>query len=152
MCSGYQGKNDDIRAIYGAGNYFRSPEYKKLEMLSHTRHSQGQSRKKDHVTKFHEYVPSIDDTFTKPSSLGERPGFQKRKQNGEAPDLIVDRFAICAGDSTDAAESGNNIASTKPFVSFGDPLESILQEYKFHKLSLLPKVISKSHGKCRKMW
>ena len=96
MCSGYQGKNDNIHAIYGAGNYFRSPEYKKLEMLSHTRHSQGYSRKKDHVTKFHEYVPSIDDTFTKPSNLGERPGFQKRKQNGEAPDLTVDRFAICA--------------------------------------------------------
>ena len=83
-------QNDEIRAIYGAGNYVHSPEYKKFQIPSHTWHSWSESRRKDHITKFYEYEPSIDDTFIKPSSSGRKPGFQKRQQNREAPDMIVD--------------------------------------------------------------
>ena len=40
--------------------------------------------------------------------------------------MIVDRFAICDDNTTDVAESENNIASTNPsFASFGDSTESI---------------------------
>lgn len=43
--------------------------------------------------------------------------------------MIADRFAICAGNSIDAAERGNSIASTNPsFASFGDHLQNIPQE------------------------
>ena len=83
-------QNDEIRAIYGAGNYVHLPEYKKFQIPSHTWHSWSESRRKDHITKFYEYEPSIDDTFIKPSSSGRKPGFQKRQQNREAPDMIVD--------------------------------------------------------------
>lgn len=43
--------------------------------------------------------------------------------------MIVDRIATCAGNSTDAAGSGKNIASTNPsFASFGGFLQNIPQE------------------------
>ena len=117
-------QNDEIRAIYGAGNCVLSPEYKKFQIPSHTWHSWSESRRKDHVTKFYEYKLSIDDTFIKPSSSGRKSRFQKRQQSREA--LIVDRFSICDENTTDAAENENNIASTNAsFISFGDPRENI---------------------------
>ena len=65
--------------------------------------------------------------------------------------MTVDRFSICDDNTTDGAESENNIASTNPsFISFVDPRENIPQEYELHKRSLLPKAISKCQGKCGK--
>ena len=123
-------QNDEIRAINGAGNYVLSPEDKKFQIPSHTWHSWSESRRKD-VRKFYEYEPS-----------GQKSRFQKRQQNREASDMIVDRFAICDENTTDAAESENNIVSTNPsFISFGDLRENIPQEYELHKGSLLPKAM-----------
>ena len=143
-------QNDKIRAIYSAGNYILSTEYKRFEIPSHTWHSWKESRRKDHVTKFYECEPSIDDMFIKPSSSGRKLGCQKRQQNQEAPGMIVDRFSIC-DENTDAAESENNIASTNAsFILFVDPCENIPQEYELQQCSLLPKAISKCQGKCGK--
>ena len=59
--------------------------------------------------------------------------FQKRQQNREAPDMIVARFSICDDNTTDGAESENNIASTNPsFISFVDR-GNIPQEYELDK-------------------
>ena len=65
--------------------------------------------------------------------------------------MIVDRFSICNDNTTDAAESENNLASTNlSFILFGDPRENIPQEYKLHKHLLLPEATSKCQGKCGK--
>ena len=107
-------QNDKICAIYGAGKYVLLPKYKEFQILSHTWHSWSDLRRKDHVTKFYEHEPSTDDTFIKTSNSRQKSGFQKRQQNREARDMIVDRFSICDENTTDGAESGNNIASTSP--------------------------------------
>lgn len=140
-------QNDKICAIYGAGNYVLLPKYVEFQILSHTWHSWSDLRRKDHVTKFYEHEPSIDDTFIKTSSSGQKPGFQKRQQNREARDMIVDRFSICVENTTDGAESENKIASTSPsFISFVDPRENIPTQSELHKRVLLPKC----QGKCGK--
>ena len=51
--------------------------------------------------------------------------------------MIVDRFSNCDENTTDGAESGNNIASTSPsFILFVDPRENIPPESEFHKSTL----------------
>ena len=74
LCSGYEGKNDEIRAVCGAGDYVLSPEYKSFRCQVTLGIPRVSQEKKDHVTKSYEYEPSIDDTFTKPPSSGQRPG------------------------------------------------------------------------------
>lgn len=113
------------------------PKYKEFKILSHTWHSWSDLRRKYHVTKFYEHEPSIDDTFIKTSSSGQKSGFQKRQQNREACDMSVDRFSICDENTTDGAESENNIASTSPsFISFVDPRENIPPQSEPHKKTL----------------
>lgn len=45
-------ETDEVRAIYGAGNYVLSNEYKIFKVQSHLWHSWSTDRKQDHVEKF----------------------------------------------------------------------------------------------------
>lgn len=45
-------ENDEVRAIYGAGNYVLSNSYKVFQVPSHIWHSWSGDRKKDHIEKF----------------------------------------------------------------------------------------------------
>ena len=42
-------ENDEVRAIYGAGNYVLSNRYKVFQVQSHIWHSWSGDRKKDHI-------------------------------------------------------------------------------------------------------
>ena len=46
---------------------------------------------KDHISKFRQYSPTVDDTFAKPFNSGRKPGYQRRQRNVSGPDIIVDR-------------------------------------------------------------
>ena len=45
-------ENDEVRAVYGAGNYVLSNPYKKFQVQSHIWHSWSEERKRDHIDKF----------------------------------------------------------------------------------------------------
>ena len=68
-------ENDEIRALYGAGNYCLSPQYRKFQVASHVWHSWSKERNADHLRKFREYVPSISDTFRMPANAGRKPSY-----------------------------------------------------------------------------
>ena len=58
-------ENDEILAVYGQGNYLLSPDYKDFKRPSHVWHSWTPERRDDHLKKFREYRPSLDDSFQK---------------------------------------------------------------------------------------
>ena len=45
-------ENDEVRAIYGAGNYVLSSQYKNFQVQSHVWHAWNENRKRDHIDKF----------------------------------------------------------------------------------------------------
>ena len=139
-------QNDEIRAIYGAGNYVLSPEYKKFQGPSHRWHSWSEQRKKDHISKFHQYSPTVDDTFAKPSNSGRKPGYQRRQRNVSEPNIIVDRSEQVEYDENPITPEEN--ARDSADLSFCDPQEREGKVYELHARSKLPKSGSKCQGKC----
>ena len=139
-------QNDEIRAIYGAGNYVLSPEYKEFQVPSQTWHSWSGQRKKDHISKFHQYSPTVDDTFAKPSNSGRKPGYQRRQRNVSEPDIIVDRSEQVEYDENPITSEENARGSAN--LSFCDPREREGKVYELHVRSKLPKSVSKCQGKC----
>ena len=45
-------ENDEVREIYGAGNYVLSSQYKSFQVQSYVWHSRNEDRKRDHIDKF----------------------------------------------------------------------------------------------------
>ena len=64
--------------------------YKKFLVQSIEWHSWSDSRRRDHVKKFQQYVPCMTDRFSKPKSSGRKPSYQKRHRSLE-PDVVNDR-------------------------------------------------------------
>ena len=69
---------EEIRAIFHGGRYVLSQQYKKFSVESSVWHSWSEERRMNHVKKFCEYIPSISDSFSKPSSSGRKPGQQQK--------------------------------------------------------------------------
>ena len=80
-------ENDEICALYGAGNCCLSPEYQQFQVASHVWHSWSEERKADHLRKFREYVPNISNTFCMPTNAGRKPSYQHRDRNTTEPDI-----------------------------------------------------------------
>ena len=76
--------------MYGAGSYTVNEPYKKFLVQSSEWHSWSDSRRRDHVKKFRQYVPSMTDRFSKPKNSGRKPSYQKRHRSLE-PDVVNDR-------------------------------------------------------------
>ena len=49
--------------------------------------------------KFREYIPSISDSFSKPSNSGRKPGQQKRNRKQQEPDIVIDRDEATTSES-----------------------------------------------------
>ena len=61
-------REDEIRALYGTGNYVLALEFKRFRLLSHIWHSWSEERKKKHIEAFRNHKPTIQNTFTMPSN------------------------------------------------------------------------------------
>ena len=83
---------DEIRALYGAGNYKLAIPYKGFFVPSEKWHGWSATRKQEHLKKFREYSPTITDLFSKPANAGRKPGTIQRKR-GKAVDIemVIDR-------------------------------------------------------------
>ena len=83
---------DEIRALYGAGNYKLAEPYKSFFVSSEKWHGWNSARKQDHLKKFREYKPTPTDLFHKPSNAGRKPGNNQRKRkNVPYVDMVIDR-------------------------------------------------------------
>ena len=115
-------RNDKIRALYGAGKFQESLEYRKLQVASHVLHSWSKKRKADHLRKFREYVPNISDTFRMPANVGRKPSYHHRDRNTTEPDIVVDRI--------EKSTSGNSQHCTiLCTISFRDPRATAKNEF-----------------------
>ena len=79
---------EEVRALYGSGNYSIAEPCKRFCIQSSEWHSWDENRRKDHVRKFRSFVPGKTDLFSKPRNSGRKPCYQKRPKRPE-PDLII---------------------------------------------------------------
>ena len=100
--------SEQVRAIYGAGNYVLSAAYKQFFVPSATSHNWTVERKKDHVIKFRNYKPNVSDNFQKPKNAGRKANYTKRIRTSPNPDIVIDRLE-------EFSASTNNLSS-RPIV------------------------------------
>ena len=112
--------SEEVRALYGTGNYAISPEYRRFIISSAVWHSWNPERRKDHVMKFRSYKPELSDHFQKPANAGRKPNHVVRPRNTGPPDIIVDRHEDIA-----PASQGN--VSTSPISCLIEPASSNLE-------------------------
>jgi len=136
-------ENDEIRALYGAGNYRLANAYSKFQVDSARWHEWGETRRRDHVKKFRSYDPTFTDNFSKPINVGRKPSFQQR-QRKEQPNVISDRIDELTPPFPSAVPEESS--------RFQDPREAE-QEKKFelHFRKDLPRLVKKCQGLCGKV-
>ena len=74
-------ENDEVRAVYGAGNYLHSKDFSKFKVDSARWYGWSESRRRDHVQKQRKFKPTASGDFAKPKNSGRKKGFQKRKRS-----------------------------------------------------------------------
>lgn len=134
-------ENDEVRAVYGAGNYTLSKEFSKFKVDSARWHSWSEIRRRDHIQKFREYKPTTTDSFIKPKNSGRKASFQKRKRN-EEPVIVVDRIEEHSLDVGNDQEEG---------ARFLDPREKQVKQFEIYFRNSLPRSIKRCHGMCGKV-
>ena len=97
---------EEVRALYGSGNYSIAEPYKRFCIQSSEWHSWDENRRKDHVRKFRSFVPGKTDLFSKPRNSGRKPS--KRPKRSE-PDLIIDRHESNANSDKQQTSSQQSI-------------------------------------------
>ena len=100
--------SEEVRAIYGAGNYVLSAAYKQYFVPSATWHNWTVERKKDYVIKFRNYKPNVSDNFQKPKNAGRKANYAKRIRTSPNSDIVIDRLE-------EFSASTNNLSS-RPIV------------------------------------
>ena len=85
-----QQDTEEVRALYDAGSYIVNEPYKKFLVQSNEWHSWNDSRKRDHVKKFRQYVPCMSDRFSESKNSGRKSSYQTRHSSSE-PDVVKDR-------------------------------------------------------------
>ena len=96
-------------------------------------HSMSAKKKMKHVACFRQYVPSLDEHFSKPSTSGRKSNERKRVRKKE-PEIIIDR---------------NNSHSDRAHVMrVENPNASRPVEYQLFLRSLVPRVVERCQGNC----
>lgn len=85
-------QNDETRALYGGGLYKLEKRYKRFSIDSIKWHSMSLEKRKKHVKAFRQYIPTLEDQFTKPARSGKKPCERVRKSKKSFPDTIIDRL------------------------------------------------------------
>ena len=111
-------------------------------------------------------IPSISDSFSKPSNSGRKPGQQKRNRKRQEPDIVIDRHEATTSESLAAVSqaagpsqsqaavpSGSESqATSEGEIRFKDPRVNPPKELNCRRKlrNKLSKKISKCQGKCGK--
>ena len=109
-------------------------------------------------------IPSISDSFSKPSNSGRKPGQQKRNRKRQEPDIVIERHKATTSESLAAVNqaagpsenqaavpSGSESQATpEGEIRFKDPQVNSPKEFELHLRNKLSTKISKCQGKCGK--
>ena len=76
--------------MYGAGSYTVNEPYKKFLVQSNEWYSWSNSKRRNHVNKFGQYVPCMTDRFPKPKTSGRKPTYKNRHRSMKQ-DVFNDR-------------------------------------------------------------
>ena len=126
----------EIRALYGSGFYCLQSEFKKFLDDSakwHTRWSEQQ--RKNHVSAFRAYSPTISDSFTMP--VGRKTGFQQTRPT--EPSARIDRIT-----------DDNQIPTSGLYIRFADPREKPPKVFKPQLRTHLFRSVSRCRVNCGK--
>ena len=142
-------ENDEIRALYGAGNFSLAEEYSKFQVDSARWHNWEESRRRDHVAAFRKYTPTPSDYFAKPKNAGRKANFQKRQRRDEVPTIIIDRL----NEQNQQKEVNSEPSSSEDTVAirFADPRKVPEKQFELHLRNDLPRSIKKCQGMCGKV-
>ena len=91
-------ENDELLALYGAGNFVLSQQYK--NWFAPMWHSWSSERRQRYAKDFRLAQPTIETTFVKPANPGRKPGYTKRVRLMNTPDVVIDRVSSVAPDPT----------------------------------------------------
>ena len=107
---------EEVRALYGAGNFSIAEPYKRFSIQSNVWHSWDDKRRRDHIEKFCNFVPGMTDSFSRPRNSGRKPSYQKRQRCIE-PDVLIDRME----NSSDLYEGSSPLSQQNESLRFPDP-------------------------------
>ena len=165
-------ENNEIMALYGSGNYVLSLPYKRWGFTIW--HSWPPERMNNHLKNFRIFSPTLEQTFSKPSNAGRKPGFKQSKRTQVLPTLVVDhhenagstsadsqnandnqstsndRHENVGSTSADSQNANDNQSTSNEALSFPDTLTKDVKEFELHLRSNLPKSVSRCQGKCGK--
>ena len=153
---------EEIRAIYGAGKYSLSTEFRKFAVDSAIWHSWSLTRKDNHIKAFRDYQPGPSDSFNKPKNAGRKPGSALRQRNPNEPDIVVDRNEENSDESQGIRIRLQKSPGTKQWKSsecsqhsdqtirFQDPRTDQPEEFELHLRNKLSQSIFKCQGNCGK--
>ena len=82
-----------------------SPPYKDWKLPSHIWHSWSPERRERHLKEFRNYVPSLDDSFSKPQNVGRKPGYHRRQRIQGPPSMVLDRLQTFCQESIDQGQT-----------------------------------------------
>ena len=134
-------ENEEVRAVYGAGNYTLSKEFSKFKIDSARWHGWSESRRREHVQKLRRYQPTASDSFAKPKNSGRKTSFQKRHRS-EEPVIVSDRLGEQSQERTNDQEESSR---------FSDPREKQVKQFEIHFRNSLPRSIKRCQGMCGRM-
>ena len=127
---------EEVRALYGAGSYEISKEYRRFLVDSALWHSWSPQTREQHLSTFRKCEPSIGDFFKMPKNAGRKPGYQSQERHKESPDIIRDRLSASTlsvptvTPSASEEEVMGNVATEE--VRFRDPRESTPEVFELH--------------------
>ena len=106
---------EEIRAIFLRGRYVLSQQYKQISVESSVWHSWSEERRMDYIKKFREYIPSISNSFSKPSNSGQ----QKRNHKRQELDIVIDRHEATTSESLAAVSQASSPSQSQAAVLSG---------------------------------
>ncbi len=106
-------ENEELLALYGAGNYVLSQQYK--NWFAPMWHSWSPERRQRYAKNFRLAQPTIESTFVKPANPGRKPGYKKRVRITSTPDDVIDRVSSAVPVPTVASDPP--VASDSPVAS-----------------------------------
>ena len=84
---------EEIKALYGQGNYRLAPGYDHFYVESTKWFKWSQERKDQHIRVLREFVPNIAETYKKPKNTDLKGNEKnKKRRDGKEPVLFVNQF------------------------------------------------------------
>lgn len=115
--------NEELLALYsGSSKYVLARNYQ--QFFSPTWHSWDINRRRKHVQSFRNYIPSIENTFSKPLNSGRKPNHTPRKRYPQQPTSLVERISLDG--PSPSVEVSTSVSTSSSSLSANTSINSAL--------------------------